>query len=177
MAELSAHLDAMTEKQYAIRDELKTVNRRLATLDEHIKHSGNYKAYRPQKVQYEKLYAQYTAIQKAGGLFVERKAQKALDTANDYYETHRMEITLYEADDKYLREVMQGHFDPKKSPPVKKWIAERDSKTADKKRFDIQYRELWNGTATVEKIKRSIDDILNEGTGERHRKRTQNMER
>jgi hypothetical protein len=55
--------------------------------------------------------------------------------------------------------------------------AEREDKTADKKILDVQYRELWNGTAAVEKIKRSIDDILNEGTEERQRRRTQDMER
>ena len=177
MVGLSAHLDGMTNKQYAIRDKSKAVNRRIATLDEHIKHGGNYKAYRPQKAQYEKLHAQYTAIQKAGGLFVERKAQKALDTANEYYETHRMEITLYETAENYLREVMQQHFDPKKSPPVSKWIAERESKTADQKRLDRQFSEVWHNTAAVEKIKRSIDDILNEGTGERQRRRTQDIDR
>jgi len=177
MAGLSAHLDTMTDKQYSIREELKKVERRLATLDEHIKHSGNYKAYRPQKAQYEKLYAQYQAIKKAGGFGAERKAQKALDAANEYRETHRIEIAMYENAEKYLREVMQGHFDPKKLPPVSKWQAEHKEKTADKQRLDVAFREVWNNTAAVEKIKRSVDDILNDGTGERQRRRTQDIDR
>ena len=177
MAGLAAHLDTMTDKQYAIREELKKVECRLATLDEHIKHSGNYKAYRPKKAQYEKLYAQYTTIQKAGGLFAERKAQKALDAANEFYETNRMEITLYEAAERYLKDVLQEHFDPKKLPPVSKWQAEHKEKTADKQRLDVAFREVWNNTAAVEKIKRSFDDILNDGTTTQQRRRTQDIDR
>ena len=111
MAGLADKLSSMTDKQYSIRDELKKVERRIATLDEHLRHSGNFKGYRGIKAQYEKLYAQYTAIQKAGGLFVERKAQKALDAANEYYETNRPQIVMYEAAEKYLRDVLQERFD------------------------------------------------------------------
>jgi len=53
---------------------------------------------------------------------------------NEYHETHRIEIAMYENAEKYLREVMQGHFDPKKLPPVSKWQAEHKEKTADKQR-------------------------------------------
>jgi len=41
-------------------------------------------------------YAQYQTIKKAGGFGAERKAQKALDTANEYYETYRNEIMCEE---------------------------------------------------------------------------------
>ena len=34
----------------------------MATLGEHIQHSGNFQAYRGVKAQYQKLYAQYTDI-------------------------------------------------------------------------------------------------------------------
>ena len=89
MAGLAEKLDAMTDKQYEIRDELKKIERRITTLDEHIRHSGNYKGYRKEKMQYEKLYAQYETVKKVGGFGAERKAQKALDTANEYYEANR----------------------------------------------------------------------------------------
>jgi chromosome segregation ATPase len=131
MAGLAEKLDTMTDKQFTIRDELKKVERRLKTLDEHIRHSGNFKGYRGHNTKYEKLYAQYTTIKKAGGFGVERKAQKALTTANEYHETYRIEIAMYENAEKYLREVMQGHFDIKKLPPITKWQAEREKLTAD----------------------------------------------
>jgi len=59
---------------------LKKVERRMATLDEHIQHSGNFKAYRGVKAQYQKLYAQYTDIKKAGGFGAERKAQQSAES-------------------------------------------------------------------------------------------------
>jgi hypothetical protein len=47
----------------------------------------------------------------------ERKAQKALDAAQDYYESNRAAITLYDAAERYLRDVLQGRFNVKKLPP------------------------------------------------------------
>ena len=162
MAGLTEKLSSMTNKQYAIREELKKTERRMKTLDEHIQHSGNFKGYRKQKMQYEKLYSQYTTIKKTKGFGVERKAQKALDTANEYYEANRPQIVMYEAAEKYLHDVLRERFDPKKLPPITKWQTERDKLTAEKKRLDMEYSKLWTETAAVEKIKRNIDDILNE---------------
>ena len=88
-----------------------------------------------------------------------------------------METTLYEAAENYLREVMQQHFDLKKLPPVSKWIAERETMNGKIQRLNVQFKDLWDNTAKAERIKRSVDDILNDGTGERQRKRTKDMER
>lgn len=106
----------MYGEQRGIAEKLKPIDRRLKTLDEHLRHSGNYKAYRGYKAQYEKLYAQYHAIKKAGSFGAERKAQKALDTANAYHNDHYTEIVLFEAAEKYLKHVMQSSF-PFTSPP------------------------------------------------------------
>ena len=97
MAGLDAHFAKMIGKQQDIREQLKPIDRRIKTIDEHIKQSGNYKGYRAQKAQYEKLYAQYETLKKSTGIGAGRKAQKALDTANEYYETCRNEIVMYES--------------------------------------------------------------------------------
>lgn len=96
MTGLEEKVQSMFAKQSAIRDRLKPIERRLKTLDEHLRHSGNFKAYRGYNVQYDKLYAEYRAIKKTGGFGAKRKAQKALDTANAYHETHHTEIVLFE---------------------------------------------------------------------------------
>jgi len=165
MTGLSGKLETMTEKQYAIRDELKKVERRMTTLDEHIRHSGNFKGYRAHKAQYDKLYGQYETLKKSGGFGAERKAQKALDTANEYYETNRPQMMMYEAAEKYLRDVLQERFDNKKLPPITKWQTEREKLTAEKKRLDVEYSKLWTDTAAVEKIKSNVDDILRDEQG------------
>ena len=68
--------------------------------------------------KYDKLYSEYTAARKEKGLFAERKAQKVLDTANNFYEFNCTELTLFDAADKYLRSVFRERFDPKKLPPI-----------------------------------------------------------
>jgi ATP-dependent exoDNAse (exonuclease V) alpha subunit len=176
MAGLAEKLSTMTDKQFDIRDELKKVERRIKTLDEHISHSGNFKGYRKEKAQYEKLDSEYRAIKKAGGFGAERKAKKALEAANHYYETHRMEITLYEAAERYLRGVLGERFDPKKSPPITKWQAELKQKKADLHRLDREYGELRTEVAAVEKIKRSVNDILREEVRTPQRNRGRDME-
>ena len=94
MAGLEEKVMDMYCEQRSISEKLKATDRRLKALDEHLRHSGNYKAYRGHKAQYEKLYAQYRTIKKAGGFGAERKAQKALDTANAYHNDHHTEIVF-----------------------------------------------------------------------------------
>ena len=176
MAGMDKCFGDMIGKQQDIRDKLKPIDRRLKTLDEHIRQSGNYKGYRGQKAQYDKLYAQYTTLSKATGFGAERKAQKALDTANKYYETHRMEITLYEAAERYLKDVLQGRFDPKKLPPVTKWKAEIEKLTAERKRLDYDYSILRNEVKEAEQIRRSIYSIVRQEQRERQPRRARDME-
>ena len=148
----------------------------MATLDGHLEHSRNFKNYRGHKAQYKRLYAQCQAIKKAGGFGAERKAQKALDAANEYYEAYRPQIAMYDNAEKYLCDVLQGHFDPKKPPPVSKWKAEREKLAADKQRLNGEYTKLKNDTATVEKIRSNIYDILREETRTVERTKSWGME-
>ena len=162
MAGLDEKLQTMFDKQRAVNEKLKPINRRLKTLDEHLRHGGNYKAYRGHKAQYEKLYTQYRAVKKAGGFGAERKAQKALDTANEYYDTNRTEIVLFEAAEQYMKDIMQERFDPAKLPPITKWKAERDKLNADKQQLNGEYVSLKKDTTEVEKIRRNVYDIMRE---------------
>jgi hypothetical protein len=142
-----------------VGDKLKPVERRLKTLDEHIRHSENFKACRPIKARYDKLYAEYQALEKASGLFAERKARNALDAANEYYESNRMEITLYEAAERYLKDVLQARFDPKKLPPITKWKEERTAKTAEKGKLEQEYMRLKDEIREVEIVRKAAEQI------------------
>jgi hypothetical protein len=143
---------------------LKPIDRRLKTLDEHIKQSGIYKVHRGKKAQYEKLYAQYTTLAKATGFGAERKAQKALAAANEYYETYRSEITMFDKAEKYLRGVLQTHFDPKKLPPIAKWKAEIEKLTAERSGLNQQYNTLKDEVKEAEQIRKSVYSILRENS-------------
>lgn len=149
----------------------------MKTLDEHLRHSGNYKAYRRYKAQYEKLYVQYRAIRKAGGFGAERKAQKALDTANAYHNDHHTEIVLFEAAEKYLKDVMQERFDPKKLPPIRKWEAERDKLKVERQQLSHRYSTLKDEVKEAEQIRRNVHSILKEERGRELPKRKHDLER
>jgi hypothetical protein len=176
MAGLDGKLKGMIGKQDSIRAKLKKNQRRKTTLDEHIRHGGNYKAYRGKKAQYEKLYAEYRAIKKAGGFLSERKAQKALDAANDYHETYRPQIAMYDSAVEYLQKVMQGHFDPKKLPPMKKWEAERGELAAERAELNREYATLKTETAAVEKIRKNVQEIISEERPTTERTKAHGME-
>jgi len=176
MSGLNEKLDTMKDKQYTIREELKKAERRVKTLDEHLWHGGNFKKYRGQKSHYEKLYSEYQTIKNAGGLFAERKAQKALDFANSYYESNRMEITLFEAAERYMKDVLQKRYEPKKLPPITKWKAERETLNGDLQRLNSQYFALKNEVGTVEKIRLNITDIMQEQTRIKQRAKENDME-
>jgi MobA/MobL family. len=160
MAGLDEKFKSMIGEQFDIRDKLNPIDRRLKTLDEHIKYSGNYKAYRGKKVQYDKLYAQYKTIKKEKGFGAERKAQKTLSTANEYYENNRPQITLYESAEQYLKGVLQERFDPKKQPPVAKWTAEHDKLTAERNGLNQQYTVLKDEVQKAEQIRKTVYSIL-----------------
>ena len=96
------------------------------------------------KAQNEKLYAQYEILEKARRFGAERKAQKALAVANDYHETYRIEIVMYEEAEQYLKKTLQKHFDPKKLQPISKCKAEQAELNAEKSKLNQQYAALKN---------------------------------
>ena len=64
MAGLGEKFKSIIGERFDIRDKRKPVDRRRQKLAEHIKYSGNFKAYRSQKMQYDKLYAQHKILKK-----------------------------------------------------------------------------------------------------------------
>ena len=176
MAALEIKVNAMHGKLYSASEELKKVERRVDALKEHLRQSGHFKEHQKLKRQYDKLYAEYTAAKKETGLFAERKAKKALETANAFYEANRTGLTLYDAAEKYLRGVLQEHFNPKNLPPITKWREELTVKTAAKESLYREYYVLKDETYKVEKIRASVKAILHNEMPERISARTQGME-
>jgi len=143
-----------------VHEELKKTDRRIKTLNEHILQSEYYKSGRKYKRQYDRLNSEYKTANRSKGLFVKRKAQKSLDKVNAYYEANRAELILYEAAEKYLRKVMQKHYDPNKLPPITKWKKELSEKTAAKTKLSGEYKTLRDETSKIERIQRSAKEIL-----------------
>ena len=173
MEDLEKKVSAMHGKVNSVRTDLKKVERRVDTLKEHIRHSVNFKDCRKLKARYDELSSLYTIARKTTGFGVERKAQKALDAANEYYEAHRSELAMFNNAEQYLRDVLQGRFDPKKLPPITKWRGELAAKSTEKETLYTKYYALKDETAKVEKIQRSVAEIMR---AERQPTRAQGIE-
>ena len=177
MAGLDEKFKSMIGRQLDIGDKLKPIERRLKVLDEHMRHSENFKSGRGYKAQYDKLYAEYETLKAAKGWGAKSKAQKALDAANEYYEAHRPQLTLYESAERYLRDVLQGRFDPKKLPPITKWKAERAKLIANRQSLTHDYHALKNEVSEAEKIRRGVYDIVSAERRREQPRRARDMER
>jgi len=174
--DLEHKVNKMLKDVKSIRDELKKVNRRIDTLNEHIEHGENIKKYRKFMQHHMKLQSQYQIAKKATGFGAERKAKKALEAVNDYCEIYRAELTLYDAADKYMQSVMQDRYNPNKLPPIRKWQEELATKTAFRDSLYQDYYALKNETAKVEKIKRSVAEIMDSEKSERVLHKTRGAE-
>ena len=63
------------------------------------------------------------------------------------------------------------------NPPITKWREELTAKTAESVSLYREYKTLKDETAKVEKIKRSVIDILHSDEPKREPQKSQDMER
>jgi len=126
----------------------------------HIQHSGNFKQYRSFKAKCESLYAEYKTAKKSTAFGAKRKVQKALDAANDYHREHKWQITAFETAEQYLKDVLQGRFDPKKLPPITKWKTEQAELLSQKSALNGKYQKLKDDVNQVSRIRSNVYDIM-----------------
>ena len=84
-----------------------------------------------------------------------------------------MELTHYEAAERYLNAVMNG----KTSIPLKAWKAERDKLNGEKKELNRQYYALKDEVKEVGQIRRNVYSILREENGREQQTRKHEHER
>ena len=135
MAGLEEKVTSMYDKQFAIRDKLKPVERRRKTLNDHIQQGTMY-------MQHKAVYRQYQEL----------KPKKQVAFA----EKHRAKISLFESAERYLRSVMNG----KTTLPIKAWKVERDRLANEKSKLAQDYALLKEEIRAVEQIKQGVTNIL-----------------
>lgn len=118
-----------------VSDRLKKTERRLKTLDEHIRHADNYFKHRDIHRKYRQL---------------KPNKQEA------FYETHRTELTLFEAAERYLADVMNGRA----TIPTKAWRAEAAQLVAEKQSLYDEYVQMKEEVKDAETIRRCVEQIL-----------------
>ena len=175
-ADLNKMLDVMQSNLNSASSEIKKVERRIDTLKEHLRQSGYFKEHRSLKRQYDRLYSQYTNAKNETGFFAARNTKKALEAVNDFYEANRTGLTSFDAAEKYLRDHLQKHYDPKKLPPISDWEKELAKKLAEKDTLYQKYYKLKEDTSKIEKIQRSVKEIQRGESPERTPQKSRGVE-
>jgi hypothetical protein len=160
MADLEKKVSAMYGKGQVIREKMKPLERRIKTLEEHLQQSEIFKTHRKVKAKYDELYSLYESARKETGVFAEHRAKKALADANAYYDVNSAGIILCQTAERYLKDVLQERFDPKKLPPITKWREELSAKTTERAALNREYLALKDETRKVEQIRRSVGEIM-----------------
>jgi len=123
MQGLDDYFGGMIGERVSLSNALKPIDKKLAELDEHIKQSGIYQQYESYKKKHDKLAAEHKKLLKETGFGAKRKAQNALDTANQYYESNRMEITLCTTAEHHRSDYIPGYGQPQ--PDSSRFLARR----------------------------------------------------
>jgi hypothetical protein len=139
LSELDDKIKDMSAQNKKMQEKLKPIERRLAALDEHIKHTENYVAYKNIYKKYEKIDNQNTR-----GLY-----------QRDNYSA----ILRYEAATEYFKRNL-----PDKKLLLNKWIPERDELLAEKAEIDKIYLPLKDETTNIERIRKSVYEIMHPET-------------
>jgi len=109
----------------------------LKTLDKHIEQSEYYREF----TNINRLYNQQKPKDKEG-----------------FFETYRRELTLYQAAERYIK----AHLNGRDKIPLASWEKERVNLTVERKSLNAEYLQLKDEVGKVEKISRSVQDILYE---------------
>jgi len=114
LAGMDNKFSTMIDKQIVIRNKLKPIDRRLKTLDEHIKQAEYCLEFKAVNKKYKQIKPKYQ---------------------DDYRESHRREITLYEAAENYLKGAVNGKI----GIPLKSWKAEKTKLTTERSNINQEY--------------------------------------
>ncbi len=138
MAGLRDKVGELHKRRMDIGGRLNRIDRRVKTLDEHLKQAGYYR-------QHREIFRQYQSI--AGP----KQREK-------FRNEHHAEIALYEAAKRYLDGVMNGRT----SLPVKMWRDERGALADERNALNREYVSLKAEVQSVERIRRAVEDIMRE---------------
>ena len=141
--ELRRKVYEMQDQLDDIRRSVKYIDRRLDTLDEHIRQGEIY-------LKRRELYQQYQQLKP--------KKQVA------FFEANRAELVLFESARHYLDACLNGH-----ALPLEAWKKEREKLIVERGEFSIEYAALKEQVLDVEKIQRTVERVLREGN---HRQKT-----
>ena len=148
--ELDASLSSVSDEAFSIREGMKAAEQRMKELQKLIENGENYLQYKPIHAELKKLKNGWT------------------NKRDKYEETHRAELTLWNAASRYLH----ANLTDTKTLPISKWKQEY----ADlKEQRDTDYTKLKATRAEVaelQKIRKCVDIALRAEQPEQTQNRT-----
>jgi hypothetical protein len=145
LADMTAALDKMQERNNELRGETFKLSRRLPVLTEHLKHADNYS-------KYQKIYRQYYDIKG--------------NEQDKFYDKHSEEITAWLNAHKHFDRVMNGR---KSALPVADWKREFADLTAERQQLLDESQNLTAELKNAEAIKRFAEKVMGVETTTRKR--------
>ena len=138
--------DEVNEKSKSIEERLKKLNPLIKQSDLYLQHKEINKLYKQQKPKHK----------------------------GRFYETHRTELTLYEAAERFLKANLDGT-----TLNTKAWKKESAQLTAEKDELYQSYRQLKEGVRQIGVVRRSVEHILDnaEKMEQPQQQRRQDMDR
>jgi len=156
LAELDAALSSVSDQADAIREGMKTAEKRMKELQKLIEYGKNYTEYKPIHDELKKLKNGWTS-----------KRDK-------YEEAHRAELTLWNAASRYLHANL-----PKgtKSLPIAEWEKEYATLSGQRTAEYTELKETRNQVAELHNIRKCVDIALKADQPEQTRAKRHDLER
>ena len=156
LAELDATLSSVSDQADAIRAGMKTAEKRMKELQKLIEYGKNYTEYKPIHDELKKLKNGWTS-----------KRDK-------YEETHRAELTLWNAASRYLHANL-----PKgtKSLPIAEWEKEYATLSGQRTAEYTKLKETRAEVAELHNIRKCVDIALKADQPEQTRTKQHDLER
>ena len=156
LAELDAALSSVSDQADAIREGMKTAEKRMKELQKLIEYGKNYNEYKPIHDELKKLKNGWTS-----------KRDK-------YEETHRAELTLWNAASRYLHANL-----PKgtKSLPIAEWEKEYATLSGQRTAEYTKLKETRAEVAELHNIRKCVDIALKADQPEQTRTKQHDLER
>jgi len=148
MPKLKQQVSEMRSQFDAVSSKIKSGEKRLKTLTEHIRQAETYLKH---KAVYQKYKQQKSGKQDA------------------FYQNYSSEIILYESAECYLKQNMNGNT----TLPIKAWKAETEKLTAKKDELYQEFYRLKEEVREVEIIRRNVERAVH---NEQNREISKNME-
>jgi len=146
LAATETKFDEVNEKTKTIEERLKKLNPLIRQADLYLQHKEINKLYKQQKPKHK----------------------------DRFYETHRTELTLYEAAERFLKANLDGT-----TLNTKAWKKEAAQLTSEKDELYQSYRQLKEGVRQIGVVRRSVEHILDnaEKMEQSQQQRRHDMER